>query len=405
MTSRVAMFAKFFLKVTLLFLYIFNLKFKGLEAFSTAKIVLILLFPVYGGRALLLFKREVEIYPLNFYILFLVLIWSIILSFYDSSGAPSFFRELIIFFVLGLYGATAFCFLFKNRGEFLSAFFFSVLIQSILVIFSFLNPSFREFTADILVQTGNIPIDYGSRVAGFSNSSGSSLSFLLALGVFSGLLLFARSNEFIKSISYFIGSLVIATSSIFVGKLGFFVSAVFFFLILMLVGFRRPIAILSAFVCILTIFSIFYYSNTFSGLETFQYAIGRTFSIFIQGKDSTLEMLTQMVIPAVSIDTMLGYGSFGSFQDIYGSNTDIGYVRSYFSIGLPFTVAFYASFFLIILLKALSETNLVYRYMFLALVIILAVAEAKEPFIFKYVFVFYCFLSLLMARRDYSKTS
>jgi hypothetical protein len=118
--------------------------------------------------------------------------------------------------------------------------------------------------------------------------------------------------------------------------------------------------------------------------------------IFVSGREtSSLRDLQSMPVPALSDDTLVGTGRVvGRFGNASGS--DSGYVQTYFAIGLPMTIVFYAT--LAVSLVRLAWSNPA-RWQRLMLVGTMFLTEAKEPFIFKYAFPFFVLTLLWLERR------
>lgn len=101
-------------------------------------------------------------------------------------------------------------------------------------------------------------------------------------------------------------------------------------------------------------------------------------------------------IPELTIQNFfIGSGTISNSNGLNTSGHDSGYIQTYFSIGLIFTVLFYLSFsvFIVQNFKILNNRKLLF---FICLIIL--VLEFKEPMLFKYTEGF-IFLSVLFSMK------
>ncbi|QIR06505.1 hypothetical protein [Salinivibrio costicola] len=285
---------------------------------------------------------------------------------------------------------------------------FACFLQAFFVYISFFSESYRIFLSGILVETSNIPITYSKRVPGFSNSSGSLLSLLLSFGVFFFMCLFVNNSSRHYKLVFFTCAVFVATSCLFVGKLGLFLSAYFIFATLFFQSkYFRYVIFLVALFSVPASLAYYIYNSPSSviesnavSLEGFEYALNRSFSIFSSEGDSTIKALLKMPIPNLDINTTLGHGYFidASGRNVTGS--DVGYVQSYYSLGLIFSLIFYVSLFCYLFYKILGVQNLTLRNMAFVFFFPLFVVELKEPFITKLGYVFLLLTYLFLCDKD-----
>lgn len=389
--------ALFFLKSTLLFLYVFNIKFIGAEFYSTLKFALLLGLILYGSKSIKKLCNEIEKNPIIYMAFAFVLIWASIVSIAGSANSKVVFT-VINLFILSIFSTFIFFYAFQSRIDFLKSFLLIVNVQAFFVFLSFFNPDFRQFTSEILVSTSNININNAARVAGFTNSTGSALSFTFALGVFAAMYLALHTQNFKLRALYFISSFFIISSTLAIGKLGFYLSVGFVFITLLMIsihsknGFFQSIGLVFLLSCISLI------SISFLDMEgQTEYIFRRTFALFVSGEDKTIKALTEMPIPELNIDTIIGHGGLDIFGQTNAANSDSGYIRTYFSLGLVFSIILYLTIFFYIFKKISQETVKSSFFMLLILLICLFITEIKEPFIFKVNFVFFVLLVTLLA--------
>ncbi|WP_231878875.1 hypothetical protein [Oleiphilus sp. HI0125] len=243
-------------------------------------------------------------------------------------------------------------------------------------------------------------------MAGFTNSSGSSLSFTLALGVFSAMLLLMKADSLKVRTGYMAAAVFITVACIFVGKLGLLFSGCAVLLASLLVSMKSlkglsHLLVLwlgGAFVAICSLLVLFVFFPEVQG--QFAYAMLRSFSIFISGEDSTATALLEMPIPELGINTVIGHGGLSVFGHENATHSDIGYVRSYFSLGLIFSFLLYSTLFLFLLKKLLREKSRSSFVFLLSVMMFLFVSELKEPFIFKVNFVFFLLVLFFVTAKE-----
>jgi hypothetical protein len=279
--------------------------------------------------------------------------------------------------------------IFKDKIDFLNAFFIATTIQSIITIGSFLNPEFKQFILSAIVVGGN-DIKDGFRAIGFTSASGAAFSVIQFCGVFSGLMLlkYTRDN-LIKSIFILIFIVIGLLSTLIIGRTGLLCSiiAIIYFLF---INFNLKKAILYSVITFIIsqINFINLLENQTEGIDGFNIEFFKNWieDGFILKNNNTVEAISRMPIPPLSLNTIVGTGEvFDAEKSVNTSGHDSGYIQTYFSLGFVFAIVFYVSYFLF-LIRITKLKNLL---ILLFLIFILFVVEFKEPFIFKYILPFY----------------
>ena len=118
--------------------------------------------------------------------------------------------------------------------------------------------------------------------------------------------------------------------------------------------------------------------------EKFSYDIILTwaFSVFT-GEDKTIEVLSDMQIPQLSVETFLGTGRLLN-DGINAIGHDSGFIKTYYCMGFFWSVIFYLSY-LFVLFKT---TNWLKGIIHIIVTLTFFILEAKEPFVFKYAHMF-----------------
>lgn len=399
-TSLIRLF--FFSLIT--FLYLFNIKFLAASWMPTGRLVFLGMLVFYGVNSSVFLKKEIARYPLYFILLLFVLLYVVVQSFLIQQTDFSLISKMIVFCVFSLFMAAMSRNFFPSIQLFLQSIALACLLQAIMVYISFFSPEYRNWLSLILVESSNIPLTNGSRVPGFSNSSGSALSLILSLGVFSLMSLYYCTSKPFQRFTFLFGSIFILLSCIFVGKLGLFLSIYFIISILILESIRRPIFAFKILI-IGTITLFFLMKYTFVGdLGQFTYVMERSFALFMGNEDSTLTALKSMPIPALDVNTMIGYGITTDAKGINAAHSDVGYIQTYYALGFIFSLIFYTSLFFYLLVKAIAVKDRPYRLLSFVLFIPLFIIELKEPFITKlgYSFVIFSFLFIVNKTSKYS---
>lgn len=363
---------------------------------SSGKFVFLLTAIFLGWSGLVTLGKDVKKYPL-FYVSILgvttYVLAQVILVEDSDFGMLS---RLVVILAYGFFMASAVSKVFVSTSEFIKCLAIACLIQTIMVYISFISEGYRIWLSNILVETSNIPLNYASRVAGFSNSSGSQLSLILSMGSFCFMSLYYVSKKKIEKIFCFSMSLFVVLSCIFVGKLGLFLGFYFIFIILFFDFFKHPGFNSGVFFVLFLFVATFFTFASFDSGGYLSYALTRTFSLFLGQGDSSLDALLEMPIPKLDLDTLLGFSSTVGEYGGNASGSDVGYIQTYYSLGLVFTIIFYLSLFMYLIAKIYSLPRNKTRTLAFILFLPLFIVDLKEPFISKlgYFFVLYTFIIL-----------
>lgn len=293
---------------------------------------------------------------------------------------------------------------FLNLEEFLNSILFVTFLQSIIAIFSFFNPIIKNRILDIIITGGNDIEDNIYRAITFSSTTGAALSIIQFCGVFSGLLLLKYfSDSYRKSIIIWLGILICLLSTLVIGRTGLICSIIsIFYFIFSSTNIKNLAIFITLTLCISQInynsildkqtyqlkdFSVDYFVNWIN--EGYQINNNRTF-----------DAIYSMNIPALSSETFFGTGKvFNKANNSNSSGNDSGYIQTYYSLGLIFSIFFYLGYIYFLINN--TNRNIFFGYYFLISLMLLV--ELKEPFIFKYIISFYILnLKLLF---DYSKNN
>ena len=374
----------FIIKIILIFFIIYDFGFIAFPSLTSGRVVLLAIFIYSLIKKDILINKEVAFFSIFIFILFV----ASLIQFINSDDFKQSSR-LIWFTIYSIITPFLLLKIFKDKIDFLNAFFIATTIQSIITIGSFLNPEFKQFILSAIVVGGN-DIKDGFRAIGFTSASGAAFSVIQFCGVFSGLMLlkYTRDN-LIKSIFILIFILIGLLSTLIIGRTGLLCSiiAIIYFL---LINFNLKKVILYSVITFIIsqINFINLLENQTEGIDGFNIELFKNWieDGFILKNNNTVEAISRMPIPPLSLNTIVGTGEvFDAEKSVNASGHDSGYIQTYFSLGFVFAIVFYVSYFLF-LIRITKLKNLL---ILLFLIFILFVVEFKEPFIFKYILPFY----------------
>lgn len=379
------------------FCYLFQLKFLSFEWIPATRLVFLLCTFTVGIKLLYFFKKEIE-KNIIFYLIqcsiFLYIISQVILLPTDF-GMLS---KIIVFLVFTLYMAAAASMYFFDVRHLLKILTVCCSIQAVMVFVSFLVPAYRDWLSTIMVEGGNIPFSDPFRVPGFSPGSGASLALTISAGVFSSMALYWQSEKLKPKLVYLFLSILMSVSCIFVGKLGLFLS-LFYILTFFVLSFNNlKHTVFIFFVTVVILFLI--YLSLDIDWDAIAYPLQRSFSIFLNGEDSSVGALGDMPIPPLDIATIIGTGLASTPNGLNASGSDIGYIQTYFGFGLVNAILFYVSFFFYLANNIFKLPNSKNKLLCLIFCAPLFIIEFKEPFITKITYPLILLVLIFLSQKE-----
>ncbi|MCS6095026.1 hypothetical protein [Shewanella baltica] len=379
------------------FCYLFQLKFLSFEWIPATRLVFLLCTFTVGIKLLYFFKKEIE-KNIIFYLIqcsiFLYIISQVILLPTDF-GMLS---KIIVFLVFTLYMAAAASMYFFDVRHLLKILTVCCSIQAVMVFVSFLVPAYRDWLSTIMVEGGNIPFSDPFRVPGFSPGSGASLALTISAGVFSSMALYWQSEKLKPKLVYLFLSILMSVSCIFVGKLGLFLS-LFYILTFFVLSFNNlKHTVFIFFVTVVILFLI--YLSLDVDWDAIAYPLQRSFSIFLNGEDSSVGALGEMPIPPLDITTIIGTGLASTPNGLNASGSDIGYIQTYFGFGLIISIFFYASFFVYLVNNIFKLPNSKNKLLCLIFFAPLFIIELKEPFVTKIIYPLILLVLIFLSQKE-----
>jgi hypothetical protein len=105
-----------------------------------------------------------------------------------------------------------------------------------------------------------------------------------------------------------------------------------------------------------------------------------------------------MGIPDMTLSEFFwGAGIISLPSGLNASGSDMGYIQTFYALGLVFTFVFYILLFAFFILYLYESND---KFFALFLIVIMFLIEFKEPFIFKYAISFYVLASLLYLQKN-----
>lgn len=320
---------------------------------------------------------------------------------YATSGLV-FVQQTFWYFMEGILGSYLLFFYLKSsytESQVLYLLFFVFLLQSSFVVLTFVDSSLRGFINGVLrIDDARNLSPY--RMKGFANSGGAGLSYLQALGVFVGGILFLQEKKVMRRIALVIGIVFITLVQIFIARTGLFASVLLFLALLVqpavnngsiVLLFKRVFQGIALLVLIFLIFLAilpkerlaYFNEKVFSrAIELFE--AYQTTGEFQTSSTQTLKSM--YFLPSDPLQTLFGAGEWDGAPGTRGYSrrkveSDVGFVRAIFAIGLFLTILFYSIYVFYIRKLYLTYWGRLFSLGLICLAIIFVFGETKEPFL------------------------
>jgi hypothetical protein len=290
---------------------------------------------------------------------------------------------------------------FKSRKEFLLLVGMAVLVQSLLTLSSYFNPSISNQFNNLILYNANFGQENKMRALGFVSVAGASLSVIEFTGIAS-LLIYMRKypTNFIKRFSIWLSIVVILIAILFIGRTGLFLSlaAILIYFLSFGLDIKRISYLILSLIILTQINFISLLDKLTVNVDGYnsELFVGWINSGFRLNND-LVEGLSEMPIPELTIKTIFGTGLVKDPSS--GGNAsghDTGYIQTYYSLGLIFAIIFYSTYFIFLYKQAKKYKD----YLGFLLILVLIVIESKEFFIFSYTFPFFLLSFILISQKD-----
>jgi hypothetical protein len=295
------------------------------------------------------------------------------------------------FILFSLFSPFLVYWLLNDEVSFHKAIVFATLIQVLFVILTYSSSSFTDWLFSYIYSGGQSLS--GARAPGFSSSGGAALSVVISLGALSVL----RLSDYRTRIWHFAVLIVITCSAALVGRTGMLVSLICLFFLI--VKGRVSIKGIVISLLIIGLLGLLVFESIKSNPQFLGYTLSWALSVFT-GSDHTVSALLGQDLKELN-ERILLFGGVGVSSPEGGnaSGSDVGYIQTLYSIGLPFGLLFYILYFIYLCHFKVYRNDVFFKWLLIFLVFFL---ELKEPFIFKYAISFYVLASILFMRRDNS---
>lgn len=398
--------------VLLSFAMIFNISFVFAPSLTSARIAFFIIIVLSYNKIFYCLRNESKFYISRcfFYILCCSFLFSVV-QFLLSSGDSTQVSRLLYFFLFSIVGAIGISSLLDfDINKVSKAIVYAIFFQSIFIFVDYNSVLFHSFVTHKLVQPENYKEDW-IRAVGLTNGGGSSLSMILFSGFVVCLYLLNDTKQWREKSLYVFMAVSIMGSTVLTGRTGLVLEILFLLTFPLYNRSFNFARILKSYLSLFLFISLFLYlldnyllNIMLDANDKFEFLLLWLEEIGEFGSGGTVNALKEMNVPPVSLDTILGTGYVKTSEGFNASGSDIGYVQTYYSLGLIFTVLFYLSLF-----SYLSWNFYKYfgkKYFFWqTLVILIFFAEYKEPFIFKYSLIFVVFTVLTCKFRNFSSST
>jgi hypothetical protein len=386
----------FSIKLALIFSFLFDVNFIALPGLTTARLSLVFLL-MYS----MLFRFKMSRVCLNA-LAVVAFVFLVCFLQYLGSRESTQISRIIWFALYGIVTPMLLVQALKDQKEFFLLITIACALQALIAIFSFINPSIKAMLYDLVIFTANFDEKQTLRAVAFSSAGGASLSVVQSFGVISGIFLLKYySPNFIQSVFLYLSIIIITLSTFIIGRTGLVVSLLAIMVYLLSLKFKpKNIAVLvSIFILVTQIDLTRLTDKLMKDVDGFNIELFTAWieNAFIVKDNATTEELSNMPVPPISFQTIIGTGRVTDVNSgANASGHDSGYIQAYYSMGLILAIFFYLSY-AFFLTKLIRFSNFSILYVLLIMVFLL---EIKEPFIFQYALPFFILTTVLVISKS-----
>lgn len=389
----------FFLKTCFVFAILYDLSFSFLPTITSGRVAvsIALLYILLSNRKVLFDRNDANYLT--------VLVGLLFISSFQCWFSQDYTQSSRLFFYL------IYCFLtpilagslFKDFTQFLQLVLFSITVQSIILLISFLHPDFKDFISSLISINSNIELNYQYRAFGLTSSSGAALSIIQSIGVICGLTLLNFNSFRLRQLIIILSIILCLFSTIVTGRSGLIISVIIITIKAVYFGRFNPIkTVLST--SLVLLFALWFFSSLIDPvLENMDFNKNFFFEWVLQGfeikNNRTYTVLSEMAIPNLTYETFLGTGQIALPNGLNASGHDSGFIQTYFSLGFIGSVIFYLGTLNYCWKNSSIISNRKARLWMILIFSIMFTIELKEPFMFKYVFPFFSITSMKLLQK------
>ncbi len=377
-----------------MFLYITDILFIGVPTVLSARKLVFAVFVFYAVFRLK--KIEIRNYQKIYYLLACTAILAytcLILMLNGNAGHENSILSRIFFFLMyAVAGSTLVRECVRDEYRFYQYYMNALIIEAAVVYLNFFLVPFRNLMKTCIYNGGHVGFERTDRVASIGFEAGA-LTFLLFTGVF--ICDYMIVTKGLKA-KYIAVQMYLAGAMFFAGRTGiYFTIFMTVCTMIILAGRKRRLKDLLGYVLGLglILIAVLYVFRQIVSPERFNRLFYRIVNLFFHSSaDMTLAQLRSMQIPPFCLEMLAGTGIYrGTAAGGLSVQHDSGYVQAYFAMGLPAAAVFYICLlaYLLALCSRREMKKTAERTMFLVYIFISFAAELKEPFLFKYITVFF----------------
>ena len=317
----------------------------------------------------------------------LIGLYSVLMLLFDGGSGENICGSLFYFGIYAVILPIFFAELFNDIASFSNSFIICGIIQSLIIFGQYFSLEVRKLLDSMFYQSGNVSFLRIDRATGIG-AEGATMGLFLGLSMLSCTYMCLKEK---KIYLYVISYIIILVAASLVSRTGMLIGiilSIFMLVCLLKKGAGKFVTMLIA-----TIPTVFIVSNLFnkyisnSRLRYLQNWLNNAFS---RDEGSSIYALESMEIPPLSIETIFGTGiRRGYFGNGYLIQNDIGYIQLYAGLGIIVEVLFYYLVFSMCVRRIILIGNKTIKAALFLLVLLCVIFEAKEPFILKYIAVFF----------------
>ena len=386
---------QFPLKILLLFLFVYEFQINSLPSvFSSRRLILLFMFISAIKR-----NSSFKISKLKDAAVFWAFAIYSFFMFYINGGTGEQITGSLIYFGLYVFVLPLFFSeIFSSVEEFVSCFAWSGILQSIIVYLQYFFQPFREFLNTHFVESGNVSFLRIDRATGLG-AEGATLGFFLSISMFScAYMVYKNRNVSLYTSMY----IIIFVASSLASRTGMIIGVAFASIVL--VGLIKNGAmniVKLLFAAIPTVYILTFLLLKCVTDARLLYMQNWLQNVFNKDEGSTINSLSSMEIPPITVLTILGNGiRRGTLSDGTIVQNYIGFVQSYVALGLIVAVFFYIKLCEIIVKRVSIVNDKTKRVFIYILLIVSFLLEFKEPFFLKYIVVFYIMMIVEISSKE-----
>lgn len=384
------------------FFYIYDIGINSLPTLvSSRKIVL------FGLIIYFFINKQFIKIDKKFLVFFLIIIFLgiyIFLILFTSntfSHENSILSRYIYFVLYGLIGSYLIMNIFNSLDTFLNCVKYAGVYQSFIIFCIFSFEAVREFCNNNFINEGNISFLRATDRGTGLGAEGAYLTILLFLSIICCIYFILKKVNIINNILVIC---ILSVASFIVGRTGLYATIlIIMYFVVKEIFTKHNLTIKTIIIflvsIVLIIFSIILVLKLSQSNERIEKII-RVFSgiLNFEEGDRSINMLKQMEIPQFNVNFLFGYGIYRGIINGINFQNDMGYIQSYFSMGIIGSVVFYGYilYYLKYCLRKIRSTDKNIYLLLRLLLLVLIVIEIKEPFFIKGItmsfYIIFCYL-------------